>query len=158
MAWTLHEYRTVPVHTERNCLRLTRPLWFPDPRPARGSLPSPALLRPCLSTSAITLVESSVIAMAQATECQSNRTQSFCQSNRTHARARNRIGRSRTLPSVIDRRRAPTGKKRPSRGRYVAVLSPRPIFEQRARPFLLTPPPEFASVGPSSVAEQCSSR
>ena len=80
------------------------------------------------------------------------------QSNRTHARARNRIGRSRTLPSVIDRRRAPTGKKRPSRGRYVAVLYPRPIFEQRARPFLLTPPPEFASVGPSSVAEQCSSR
>ena len=104
----------------------------------------------------ITLVESSVI--TQGRQSDSAVHQSFCQSNGTHARARNRIGRSRTLPSVIDRRRAPTGKKRPSRGRYVAVLYPRPIFEQRARPFLLTPPPEFASVGPSSVAEQCSSR
>ena len=60
--------------------------------------------------------------------------------------------------SVIERNRAPTGKKRLSRGRYVAVLSPRPIFERRARPPLLTPPHEFASVGPSSVAEQCSSQ
>ena len=46
--------------------------------------------------------------------------------------------------SVIERNRAPTGKKRSSRGRYVAVLSPGPIFERRARPPLLTPPPELA--------------
>ena len=68
--------------------------------------------------------------------------QSFCQSNRTHARARNRIGCSSTLSSVIGRRRAPTGTNRPFRSRFGAVLDARVILNAGGLhfPILLSSP------------------
>ena len=91
-------------------------------------------------TSAITLVETSVIALAQSDTWSTP--QSFCQSKRTHARARNHIGRSSTPSSVIDRRRAPTGTNRPFRSRFGAVLDARVILNAGGLhfPILLSSP------------------
>jgi hypothetical protein len=75
-----------------------------------------SMIQGALATSAITLVESSVIALAQSDTWSTP--QSFCQSNGAHARARNRVGHSSTLSSVIDRRRAPAGTNRPFRSRF----------------------------------------
>ena len=92
----------------------------------------------CLSV--ITLDSTSVITLAQSDTWSTP--QSFCQSNRTHARARNRIGRSSTLSSVIGRRRAPTGTNRPFRSRFGAVLDARVILNAGGLhfPILLSSP------------------
>ena len=88
----------------------------------------------------ITLDSTSVI--TQGRQSDSAVHQSFCQSNHTHARARNRIGCSSTLSSVIGRRRAPTGTNRPFRSRFGAVLDARVILNAGGLhfPILLSSP------------------